>query len=85
MDACRRLPVIGADPHLNEILVRFCEETLSARQKADGSFRIKVDAIAPILPNGKPKASAIAQKLDVSQRTLARRLSEEDTNFAGFA
>jgi AraC-like DNA-binding protein len=75
--------VISADPHLSEILLRYCEETLSSRRKASSSFRVKVEnAIAPVLPHGKPKATTIADKLNVSQRTLARRLGEEDTNFA---
>jgi AraC-like DNA-binding protein len=47
------------------------------------SFRVQVEnAIAPFLPHGKPKASTIAHELKVSQRTLARRLAEEQTSFA---
>jgi Arabinose-binding domain of AraC transcription regulator, N-term len=74
-DQYRGLPVVSADPHLSEILVRYCEETLSSRRKAMSSFRIRVEnAIAPLLPHGKPKASTIAHELNASQRTLARRL-----------
>jgi AraC-like DNA-binding protein len=79
---CRRLPVVSADPHLSDILIRFCEETLTSRRKADVSFRVKVEnAVAPLLPHGKPEAYEIAQKLHVSQRTLARRLTAEETTF----
>jgi AraC-like DNA-binding protein len=82
-DQCRALPVVSADPHLSEILVRYCEDTLSSRRKAMSSFRVMVEnAIAPLLPHGKPTASRIAHQINVSQRTLARRLTEEQTSFA---
>jgi AraC-like DNA-binding protein len=82
-DACRRLPLVSADPHLSDILIRYCEETLKSRRKAMSSFRVRVEnAIAPQLPHGKPKASMIAHSLNVSQRTLARRLAQEQTTLA---
>jgi AraC-like DNA-binding protein len=82
-ESCRELPLVSADPHLSEILVRYCEETLSSRRRSASSFRVRVEnAVAPLLPHGKPKASVIAGKLNVSQRTLGRRLAEEQTSFA---
>jgi AraC-like DNA-binding protein len=82
-EACPRLPAVGADPHLSEILVRYCEETLWSRRKVDGPFRTKVEnAIAPLLPHGRPRAHVVAQKLRMSPRTLARRLADEDVSFA---
>ena len=82
-DECRRLPVVSADPHLSEILVRYCEETLASRKQARGSFRVRVEnVIAPLLPHGKPQAGVVARKLNVSPRTLARRLADEDLSFA---
>jgi AraC-like DNA-binding protein len=80
---CRQLPVLSADPHLSEILIEFCEETLSSRRQANVSFRIKVEnAVAPLLPHGKPESSEIARKLHLSRRTLTRRLASEGTTFA---
>jgi hypothetical protein len=71
-DECRRLPVVSADLHLNEILVRYCEETLASRRRARGSFRVRVEnVIAPLLPHGRPQAWVVARKLNVSPRTLA--------------
>jgi AraC-like DNA-binding protein len=81
-DECRGLPVVSADLHLSEILVGFCEETLTSRKQARGSFRVRVEnAIAPLLPHGKPQAGVVARKLNVSPRTLARCLAEEDLSF----
>jgi AraC-like DNA-binding protein len=38
--------------------------------------------IAPLLPHGKPQARVVAQKLNISSRTLARRLAAEGLSFA---
>jgi AraC-like DNA-binding protein len=82
-EACRQLPVVSADPHLCDILVRYCEETLWSRRRVRTSFRIEVEnAIAPLLPHGKPKARLIAGNLHMSPRTLARRLADEGLSFA---
>jgi len=81
-DDCRWLPVVSADPHLSDILVRYCEETLASRKRVRSSFRVRVEnVIAPLLPHGKPQASAIARKLNLSPRTLARRLADEGLSF----
>ena len=74
--------ILGADPYLNRLLLDHCEEALSYRQRA-GTFRASVEnAIAPLLPHGKANVEAVARQLAVSPRTLARRLSEEDTSFS---
>ena len=77
------LRVVSADPFLNELLVAHCEEALSHQPTKLGSFRSAVqNAIVPLLPHGKARASAVAKKLGLSQRTLARRLSLEDLTFS---
>jgi AraC-like DNA-binding protein len=82
-EACRRLPIASADPHLCDILVRYCEETLWSRRTVRSSFRTQVEnAIAPLLPHGRPRAPDIAQQLHTSPRTLARRLADEGLTFA---
>jgi AraC-like DNA-binding protein len=51
-------------------------------KKDRGAFRIAVEnAICPLLPHGQAKVDVVAQKLGVSERTLARRLSEEGATF----
>jgi AraC-like DNA-binding protein len=75
--------VISADPFLNELLVAHCEEALSHQPTNRGSFRSAVqNAIVPLLPHGKARASAVAKKLGLGQRTLARRLSLEGLTFS---
>jgi len=79
----RPLPVVSADPYLNELLVSYCEEAISHRRKKRGLFRSSVEnAIVPLLPHGKARAGEIARQLGVSQRTLARRLSLEGHTFS---
>jgi AraC-like DNA-binding protein len=79
----KELGVVSADPYLNEILVTNCEEALARRPTNRGSFRSAVqNAIVPLLPHGKARASEIAKKLGLSQRTLARRLGLEDLTFS---
>ena len=79
----RQSPVVSADPYLNELLISYCEEAISYRPKTRASFRSRVEnVIATLLPHGKAHASEIAHELGVSQRTFARRLSEEGLTFS---
>ncbi len=77
------MPVVSADPYLNELLVTYYEEALSRRPTNRGVFLSSVEnAIVPLLPHGKVRVSEIARRLGVSQRTLARRLSFEGLTFS---
>ena len=77
------LAITSADPYLNEILVANCEQALSQRPKHRGTLRLAVEnAIAQLLPHGKVRASGIAARLGLSQRTLARRLALEGETFS---
>jgi len=76
-------PVVSADPYLHDLLTTYCEEALSHRGWRSDSFRSSVEnAIAPVLPRGKARAGEIAQRLGLSQRTFARRLSSEGLTFS---
>jgi AraC-like DNA-binding protein len=77
------LPVTSADPYLNALLVANCEQALSHRRLPPRSYRLTVaNAIAPLLPHGEVRASHIAARLGLSQRTLARRLAMESATFS---
>jgi AraC-like DNA-binding protein len=74
--------VVNADPYLNNLLVKYCEEALSDRRVGSGTWRLKVEnAIAPLLPHGQAAIAEVAQRLGVSRRTLARRLASEGHTF----
>jgi AraC-like DNA-binding protein len=81
--AASDLKVVSADPYLNKLLVRQCDEALAHRPAKQGTFRAAVEnAIVPLLPHGKAHASEIAKQLGLSQRTSARRLSSEGLSFS---
>lgn len=82
--AIARLPLVGADPYLNKLLVAHFDEALSRRPPIHGAFASDIEnAIAPLLPHGQARASEISSRLGMSQRTLARRLSQEGMTFSG--
>jgi AraC-like DNA-binding protein len=83
VEAVKTLTVTSADPYLNELLVANCEQALSHRPTRRGAFRVAVEnAIVPLLPHGKVRASEIAARLGLSQRTCARRLAAEGLTFS---
>jgi TRAP-type uncharacterized transport system substrate-binding protein len=72
------MPVVSADLHLNQLLIKYCEETLPYREANSVKLRSNVEnAIAVLLPHGKARADEIARQLGMSHRTLARRLSSD--------
>jgi AraC-like DNA-binding protein len=80
----KQTPVVDADPYLNDLLIRYCDEAFAARSTNRSAFGLKVEnLIALHLPHGKARASEIARMLGVSRRTLARRLSSEGLTFGG--
>lgn len=77
------LPVVGADAHLNKMLLDYADEALSHRAPGRVGARSQVeDQIAQLLPHGKANASVVARRLGMSRRTLARALSSEGIDFS---
>jgi len=75
-------PFVGADHHLNEILIGYCEEILARRPTPASPMRALVEnAVAPLLPHGRAQMGDIAEALGVSRRTLTRRLAAEGVSF----
>jgi len=80
----RDMPVVSADPYLNKLLIRYCEEALAHRQPNRSSLETSVEnVIAVLLPHGKAQMTEVARKLGMSRRTLARRLASEGLSFVG--
>ena len=79
----KQMAVVDADPYLNDVLIRYCEQAIAARSTKPSSFGLNVENLITIhLPHGEARVGEIARKLGVSQRTLARRLSAEGLTFA---
>ena len=82
--ATKSMPVSGADPYLNKLLVAQFDEALLHRQPVRGAFRASVEnAIAPLLPHGQARAGEVSRRLGISQRTFERRLAAEGMTFSG--
>jgi AraC-like DNA-binding protein len=80
---CAHLPVVDADPYLNSLLVKYCDEALSNRRAKSSAWRLRVEnAIVPLLPHGQARMPEISQRLGVSARTLERRLACEGMTFS---
>jgi AraC-like DNA-binding protein len=80
----KQMPAVGADPYLNELLIKYCEEARSHRDAGRGTLRVSLEnAMAPLLPHGKARADEVAGRLGLSPRTLARRLASEGLTFDG--
>lgn len=71
-----------ADAQLAAFLRGLADDALARREPSDDSPLHRARAlIAEELRTGVPELSTIAKRLAVSERTLRRRLSEEDTSF----
>ena len=82
-EAVKRMPISSADPHLNELLLKYCEEALEHRGARRNTLRSSVEnAMAPLLPHGKATIVETARQIGMSHRTLARKLSSEGLTFS---
>jgi AraC-like DNA-binding protein len=78
----RDVPIVSADPYLNDLLTTYGEEALAQRPSGRTSLRADVEnVLVPLLPHGRARAGEIARKLGVSARTFARRLASEGLTF----
>ena len=78
----RELPLIHADPYLNDLLLKNCEAALADRKGDTSQLRTRVEnAISSLLPHGRVLVEDVARSLGMSKRTLARKLSDEGLNF----
>jgi AraC-like DNA-binding protein len=79
----KELPVVSADAHLNNLLIKHAEAARSYCKSTGGTLRVDVEnAISVLLPHGKARLPEIARRFNVSPSTLARRLAWEGLTFA---
>lgn len=74
-------PLASADASLHAV---HCEllESLRARLAEPQSFALRVrELVARELRHGRPTAWSVARQMQISRRTLVRRLAEENTTF----
>src|SRR5262249_55011293 len=74
------LPLPTAHPLLAEVHERLASEHLQRLDLSETSSRARA-AIIRCLPNGEPRRTEIASALEMSERTLQRRLEAEGTSF----
>ena len=62
--------------------MKYCEAALADRRGHESHLRTRVEnAIASLLPHGRVLVEDVARSLGMSERTLARKLSDEGLNF----
>jgi AraC-like DNA-binding protein len=76
------LPLIHSDTYLNDLLLKYCEAALADRRGEMSQLRTRVEnAISSLLPHGRVLVEDVARNLGMSERTLARKLSDEGLKF----
>jgi AraC-like DNA-binding protein len=79
----RHLRIVNADPYLNRLLIDICEDAMRKQSKRTSTFESLVEnAIATLLPHGEADMSAVARRLAMSERTLARKLAAAGIGFS---
>jgi AraC-like DNA-binding protein len=77
-----QLRLRNADPYLNKVLIRQCEDALARHNRPPETLQTRVEnVIAPLLPHGRARVDEVARALGMSRRTLARRLADESLTF----
>src|SRR4029453_12249983 len=78
----RALPLMYSDPYLNDLFLNYCEAARAHRKGDTSQLRTRVEnAISSLLPHGRVLVEDVARGLGMSERTLARKLSDEGLNF----
>jgi AraC-like DNA-binding protein len=76
------LPLPRAEPHLFGYLARRVEALQAALPVAERWAERARREIGALLAHGEPRLADVARRLAVSERTLHRRLADDDTRFA---
>jgi len=75
------LPLKNADPGLCSILERHAAQLLEQLPRTSRFSHRVQELVARELKDGAPRAESIAHKLELSERTLRRRLHDEGTTY----
>src|SRR5204863_1423774 len=77
-----RLPVIGADSTLLKVLERACQKILGPTPKKSDIVHDVRELVVDRLAKGTVNLDTVAAQLNMSSKTLERRLAERDTTFS---
>jgi AraC-like DNA-binding protein len=75
------LPIVSEDSQLLQILTAHADDLLAERHSVSGLRSMVANQLVSLLPTGQPRAAAVAQRLNMSMRSLARQLADEGTTF----
>jgi AraC-like DNA-binding protein len=76
-------PLKTADSQLLKIETKLCDDVLERQSNAGSDLITRFERVlVDQLPSGRAKAEIVAAEMGMSERTLARRLVDENTTFA---
>jgi AraC-like DNA-binding protein len=75
------LPIVSEDSHLLQILKAHADDLLAQRRPETGLQGMVENQLFSLLPGGRLRAAAVAQRLGMSARSFTRRLAQEGTTF----
>ncbi len=74
------LPILKSDPFVHRVMAKEADELASAIDDCSVSSQVASNILKQ-LPRGEPSQKALASRMNVSERTLRRRLQEESTTY----
>ena len=77
-----RLPAKGADDKLLRVLEEACQKIIGPTSKVPDVVRKVRELVVERLPKGSANIDAIADELNISSKTLERRLAERGQSFS---
>ncbi|MDX1804822.1 MAG: AraC family transcriptional regulator ligand-binding domain-containing protein, partial [Alcanivorax sp.] len=75
------VPMPGADPQLHEVLVLHARKLLDERSRTGSFTDLARTRLHQLLLNGNPSREKLAATLNMTSRTLHRKLREEHTSY----
>ena len=74
------LPILRPDPYVYRVMTKEADELASAIGDVSVASQV-ASSVLRQLPHGEPNQKAAALKMNISERTLRRRLQEEGTTY----
>jgi len=76
-------PITSADHRLLAILRNYADEILRSRPQPRPDFTDQIERrLTELLANGEARVKVVAEEFGMSERTLVRRLAQQNTSFA---